>query len=305
MNEPFREALIEGLSRSPKSLSPKWFYDEAGSDLFEQITRLEEYYPTRTETALLRAIAPELAAEIPAGAVLVEFGSGASEKTRLLLDAAPQIQAYVPIDISRSALEAAAARLGADYPRLHIRPLEADFTQPTPPGALANGLSRVGFFPGSTIGNFAPAEAVAFLAAAREMLGPGATFIVGADLAKDEDTLVSAYDDAEGVTAAFNLNLLERANREAGADFHANAFMHRAVWDPAESRIEMHLVSLVSQAVRIGEQLFRFQEGETLHTENSYKFTVEGFGDLARRAGWTIGRKWVSPPPAFAVFLLR
>lgn len=305
MNEAFKAALVEALSRSPKSISPKWFYDEAGSELFEQITRLEEYYPTRTETALLRAIAPELAAETPDGAVLVEFGSGASEKTRLLLDAAPHISAYVPIDISPAALGAAAERINRAYPSLEVHPVVGDFTQPLNLDGLVDGRPRVGFFPGSTIGNFAPGPATDFLRAAKEMLGPEAAFVVGADLAKDEDTLVSAYDDAEGVTAEFNLNLLERANREAGADFRTDAFMHRAVWNVKQGRIEMHLVSIVDQTVALDGRRFEFAEGETLHTENSYKFTVEGFDALARRGGWTIGRKWVSPPPAFAVFLLR
>lgn len=305
MNEAFRDDLIEALSRSPKSISPKWFYDEAGSALFEEITALEEYYPTRTETALLRAIAQQLTAEIPDDAVLVEFGSGASAKTRVLLDAAPQISAYVPLDISVEALETAAGSIRDAYPELEVQPIAGDFTRPMTLPPLLDQRPRVGFFPGSTIGNFGPEAAREFLRQVRALLGEDAAFIVGADLVKDEDTLVSAYDDAEGVTAAFNLNLLERANREAGADFKPTAFMHRAIWDAAQSRIEMHLVSLIDQAVRIGGWHFRFEEGETLHTENSYKFTLDGFSALAAESGWTIGRRWVSPPPEFAVFLLR
>jgi len=305
LNEEFRDALQEALSRPQKSISPKWFYDGEGSALFEAITRLPEYYPTRTETALLERIAPEAAGEIPDGAVLVEYGSGASAKTRILLDAAPQIAAYVPIDISPAALAEAAASLKADYPRLIVRPVEGDFTREIDLPAELACRPRVGFFPGSTIGNFGPEGARRFLVEAKAQLGDGAELIVGVDLAKDEATLVAAYDDAAGVTAAFNLNLLARANREAGADFDLDAFEHRAVWNADESRIEMHLVSRRDQSVRVGGASFAFRAGESLHTENSYKFTVGGFEALAASAGWTTGRRWVSPPPEFAVILLR
>lgn len=304
-SDEFRDAMVEALSRPVKAISPKWFYDEAGSELFEQITELDEYYPTRTEAALLERIAPELSARIPAGAVLVEFGSGASAKTRILLDAAPQLSAYVPLDISAEALVAAAARINADYPGLEVHPVEGDFTQPmTLPDAVA-GRPRVGFFPGSTIGNFAPPAAAAFLRAVRVLLGDEATLIIGADIVKAEATLVAAYDDARGVTAAFNRNLLVRANRELGADFDLDAFTHRAIWNPADSRMEMHLVSLKPQVVRLDGRGFLFGEGETLHTENSYKFTREGFAALASAGGWRLGDDWISPPPEFAVFLLR
>lgn len=304
MNEEFRDAMVEALSRPVKSISPKWFYDEAGSDLFEQITALPEYYPTRTEAALLERIAPDLAAAIPDGAVLVEFGSGASAKTRILLDAAPQLSAYVPLDISREALAAAAASIKADYPALEVLPVVGDFTQSmTLPHAL-DGRPRVGFFPGSTIGNFGPRAAAAFLHSVRFLLGEGASMIIGADIAKDAATLVAAYDDAAGVTAAFNLNLLERANREIGSDFDRSAFTHRAVWNSGEGRIEMHLVSTRPQVVRIDGRAFLFEAGETLHTENSYKFTAAGFEALAASAGWKLGRSWITPPPEFAVFVL-
>ena len=303
-SDPFREAMIEALGRTPKSISPKWLYDERGSELFEAITRLAEYYPTRTETELLGKIAPELAAAMPADAVLIEFGSGASAKTKLLLDAAPQIGLYVPVDISSDALDSAAQRLRAAYPLLKIEPLATDFTKGLQLAPSLGDRPLVGFFPGSTIGNFAPAEARELLALLARQLGMGARMILGADLVKSESVMLRAYDDGDGVTAAFNLNLLARANRELQADFDLNAFAHRAVWNAGESRIEMHLVSLVRQAVRIAGHKFVFQQGETLHTENSCKFTVEGFCALAAEAGWRAQTTWLSDDAAFAVFLL-
>ncbi len=297
--------MIAALSRPVKSISPKWFYDEAGSELFEQITALDEYYPTRTEAALLASIAPELSAVIPDGAALVEFGSGASAKTRILLDAAPQLSAYVPMDISVEALDAAARSINADYPALDVWSVAGDFTHPIALPAQVEGRPRVGFFPGSTIGNFGPVGAQQFLGEVRALLGEGASMIIGADMVKDGQTLVAAYDDARGVTAAFNLNLLARANREIGADFDLDGFSHRAVWNAAESRMEMHLVSRSAQTVHIDGRTFYFAAGETLHTENSYKFTRAGFEALAASAGWRLGRSWVSPPPEFAVFVLN
>jgi len=301
----FAADVRAGLAKAQKSLPPKYFYDAEGSRLFEAICELEEYYPTRTELALMRAHAGELAAEIPDGAVLVEFGSGASLKTRVLLDAAPQVSAYVPVDISAEALNAAAASLARDYPKLTIAPLLEDFTRALKLPDVAAGRPVVGFFPGSTIGNFSPAEATAFLEGARRLLGPGASFLVGIDLVKPVDVLVAAYDDSLGVTAAFNRNLLARMNRELGGDFDLDAFTHRAIWNDAESRIEMHLQSQRDQEVRVAGDVVSFRKGETLHTENSCKFTVEGFGSLAKAAGWTLRREWVSATPAFAVVLLR
>ena len=299
----FRRDVLEGLGRTPKSLSPKWFYDARGSDLFEAICELPEYYPTRTETELLARIAPELAARIPKDAVLIEYGSGASAKTRLLLDAAPQLRAYAPIDISVSALEAAAAAIRRDYPALLVEPLARDFTASGEAPAVAAGRPRVGFFPGSTIGNFDPGEGVRLLAEAKALMGEGGLFILGADLVKEPAVLTAAYDDAARVTAAFNKNLLVRINRELGGDFDLAAFDHRAVWNAVDSRIEMHLVSRSAQTVRVGEVAFAFREGESLHTENSYKFTVEDITGMARRAGWRLIERWIAPPPAFAVFL--
>jgi len=296
---------IAGLSKVHKAMPPKHFYDAEGSDLFEAITELPEYYPTRTEVALLTAAAGEISGHVPDGAALVEFGSGASTKTRIVLDAAPQIAVYAPIDISASALEGAAQAIRADYPGLTVAPLRDDFTNALRLPAETEGRPVVGFFPGSTIGNFTPEEARAFLVSARRLLGEGAAFLVGIDLVKDPATLVAAYDDAQGVTAAFNKNLLGRINRELDGDFDLDAFAHRAVWNAAESRIEMHLVSLKDQVAHAAGHAFRFAEGETIHTENSYKFTIERIAALATAAGWKLEQRWVSEEPAFGMVLLR
>ena len=301
--EALKRDVWQGLARSPKSIPPKWFYDARGSDLFEAITDVPEYYPTRTETALLAKIAPEIAARIPKDAVLIEYGSGASAKTRLILDAAPQLAAYAPIDISESALDAAAASIRRDYPKLLVEPLARDFTVGSVAPAVANGRARVGFFPGSTIGNFDPAEAVRLLSEAHALVGEGGLFILGADLVKETAVLTAAYDDSAGVTAAFNKNLLTRINRDLGADFDLAAFDHRAVWNAVDSRMEMHLVSRTRQMVHVAGRAFEFAAGESLHTENSYKFTVEDVTGMARRAGWRLIERWIAPPPAFAVFL--
>jgi dimethylhistidine N-methyltransferase len=300
--EAFRFDVLTGLAGARRRLPAKWFYDAAGSALFERITELPEYYPTRQETALLTRIAPELAARIPAGATLVELGSGASVKTRLLLDAAPQLAAYAPVDISETAVAAAAAAIALDYPSLRVKPVTADFTRTW--GDVGEDGELVGFFPGSTIGNFTPDEAVELMRGVRERLGPRGLFIVGVDLAKDEETLAAAYNDADGVTAAFNLNLLARINRELGGDFDLGGFAHRAVWNRLEGRVEMHLESLRRQSVTVGKSRFAFVPGETIHTENSYKHTLDGFEALADRAGWRVEHAWTSPPPAVALFLL-
>jgi len=301
--DEFRRDVLKGLGRRPKSIPPKWFYDARGSALFEAITELPEYYPTRAETALLARIAPELAARIPDGAILIEYGSGASAKTRLILDAAPQLGAYAPIDISVSALEAAAAEIRRDYPSLIVEPLARDFTRSGAAPAAASGRRRVGFFPGSTIGNFDPEEAVRLLADARSLMGDDGFFILGADLVKEVPVMTAAYDDAAGVTAAFNKNLLARIDRELGGDFDLDGFDHLAVWNADDSRMEMHLVSRAQQIVHVGGRAFDFAAGERLHTENSYKFTVEDITGMARRAGWRLLGRWIGPPPAFAVFL--
>lgn len=300
----FEADVLAGLSRGQKSVPPKYFYDAPGSRLFEDICDLPEYYPTRTELALLAEVAPELSAYVPQGAALVEFGSGASLKTRQLLDHAPQIAVYTPIDISPSALEAAVESLSSDYPDLMLAPLLEDFTIALDLPDVAEGRAAFGFFPGSTIGNLLPEEAVEFLANARHLLGKGARFLIGADLVKAESVLVAAYDDVQGVTAAFNLNLLARMNRELGADFDVEAFAHRAVWNGPMSRIEMHLEALRDQSVRVAGRRFDFTAGETIHTENSHKFTPDQIARLAGQAGWALERQWVSGEPAFGLFLL-
>ncbi len=302
----FRDDVLEGLARPHKAIPPKWLYDERGSALFEEITRLPEYYPTRTETALLRDVAPEIGPLLPEGGVLVEFGSGSSTKTPLVLEAAPRLSAYAPIDISVDALAPAARVIAERFPHLEVIPVEGDFTGLAElPEALA-GRPTVGFFPGSTIGNFGPEDAAAFLRNARALLGPGALFLVGVDLAKSPEVLTAAYDDAQGVTAAFDLNLLTRINRELGGSFDLEIFRHRAVWNAAASRIEMRLESLVDQTVTVAERPFAFREGETIHTENSAKTTVEVFAARAAEAGWDMLREWRSPQPhAFALVLLR
>ena len=301
----FRRDLIAGLSRSPKVASPKWFYDAEGSRLFEEITRLPEYYPTRQEATLLRRVAPAWARRFGPGAVLVEFGSGASEKTRIVLDAAPDLAAYVPIDISADALDAAARRIAEAYPALRVAPQVGDFLHL---GALPAGIGEgrhVGFFPGSTIGNLEAEEAVAFLKAARSLLGDDALFVLGIDLVKEPAALIAAYDDASGVTAAFNRNLLVRANRELGADFDVDGFAHRAVWNAAASRMEMHLEATRDMAVRIDGQGFAFARGETIHTENSRKFTEDTVRSLAEASGWTMGAFETCADPAVALALLE
>jgi dimethylhistidine N-methyltransferase len=302
--EVFRADVVAGLSATPKAIPPKWFYDAAGSALFEAITELAEYYPTRAETALLTQIGPELAAVIPAGGVLVEFGSGASVKTRLLLDAAPQTSTYVPIDISETALDAAARQLRERYPRLTVLPKLHDFSGPDPLPDLPAG-PKVVFFPGSTIGNFTGAEAVSFLAGVARGLGRGGRLILGVDMVKEPAVLEAAYDDAEGVTAAFNKNLLARINRELDGDFDLASFDHEARWNAPRSRIEMHLVSRRAQIVRAAGRTFGFDAGETIHTENSHKFTGASIETLARESGWRVERRWIGPPPSVGLFLLE
>ncbi|WP_050808185.1 ergothioneine biosynthesis protein EgtB [Asticcacaulis biprosthecium] len=300
----FAADVVKGLSARQKTMSPKYFYDGAGSVLFEEICRLDEYYPTRTETDLLTKIARDLAADIPDDAVLVEFGSGASEKTRTLLEAAPQITAYVPIDISEDALRNATLRLKAGYPKLSVTPIVGDFTTEVDLPTALNGRPLVGFFPGSTIGNLTHAEAIAFLRTVRRMLAAGAQLILGADIVKDEATLIAAYDDGAGVTARFNKNLLVRINRELSGNFDIDAFDHLAVWNREHERVEMHLVSRTDQIVTAAGHAFSFKAGERLHTENSHKFTPSSLRRLAEASGWVLENQWISPKPEFGIFKL-
>ena len=299
----FAGDVIEDLAQHPKRLSPKYFYDATGSELFEQITRLPEYYPTRTELGILRARASEIAAIVPKGAALVEFGAGASTKVRLLLEHC-DLAAYVPVDISGDFLNAQADALRKDFPGLAIYPVAADFTTPFDLPAAVAGMPKVGFFPGSTLGNFEPHEACAFLRSAREILGRAARMIIGVDLEKNERVLYDAYNDAAGVTARFNLNVLARINRELGGNFDLSAFMHRSIYNRERHRIEMHLIARKAQTVRILGRSFSFRPGETIHTESSYKYSLERFGALARGSGWTVRKSWTDDEKMFSVHAL-
>ncbi len=303
LDTEFARDVVAGLSASPKTLPAKYFYDDHGSALFEQITVLPEYYPTRTELAILEERAAEIAALIPPGAALIEFGSGSTVKARIVLRAAA-VAAYVPVDISAGFLNSEAARLRHDLPHLRILPVAADFTKPFELPAAIRSRARVGFFPGSTIGNFEPPQAAAFLRHAGRLLGPGAHFIVGIDLVKDERVLEAAYDDAAGVTAAFNLNLLRRINRELGADFDLARFRHKAIYRRAQRRIEMHLEGRVTQNVLVCDRVIPFAAGETIHTESSYKYTVDSFRALAAQAGWSPAAVWTDPKGYFSLHAL-
>ncbi|WP_424627286.1 L-histidine N(alpha)-methyltransferase [Bradyrhizobium sp. SYSU BS000235] len=302
-NTTFAQDVIAGLTQQPKRLSPKYFYDEAGSRLFEQITLLPEYYPTRTELRILRDRGADIAAAIPPGAALVEFGAGATTKVRLLLNEST-FGAYVPVDISGDFLNGQAAALRRDYPNLAVYPVTADFTKPFALPDAVKDMPKVGFFPGSTIGNFDPHEACAFLRSAREILGEGAILIVGVDLEKDERVLHDAYNDTAGITGKFNLNVLVRINRELGGNFDLSAFTHRAIYNRERHRIEMHLVSLKSQTIRVLGRAVSFRAGESIHTESSYKYSIERFIALARDSGWGSRATWTDPSDMFSAHAL-
>jgi dimethylhistidine N-methyltransferase len=296
----FADAVLDGLSKPSKTLPCRFFYDARGSELFEEITRLPEYYPTRTEAAIFEAHA-EIVDGVPDGGVLVEFGSGSSVKTEILLRQLSRLGAYVSIDVSDSALKDATARLAAHFPTLDVRPIVGDFSYPV---ALPPDLAdhhKTGFFPGSTIGNLTPVEAGRLLRVFRSVLSPGGRLIVGVDLKKDARKLVLAYNDAAGVTAAFNLNLLVRINRELGGTFDLDAFRHDAIYNPREGRIEMHLESTRDQEVRVDGRRIRFRTGERIHTENSYKYSISQFQDLARSADWQPHRVWTDEGKLFSV----
>jgi L-histidine Nalpha-methyltransferase len=300
----FAADVTAGLSARPKTLLPKYFYDSLGSQLFEQITLLPEYYPTRTELKILSANARVLADLMPKDAALIEFGAGSAVKAKILLNAAPQIGAYVPVDISAEFLADEARRLERDIPRIDVLPVAADFTASFELPAAVRSRPRVGFFPGSTIGNFEPSQAVELLRQAARVLGPDALFIVGADRVKDERVLHAAYNDAAGVTAAFNLNLLVRINRELTGDFDLPAFRHFASYNQALARIEMHLESTCRQVAHVRNVAFSFAAGETIHTESSHKFTVDSFTALASKAGWAVSRVLSDEKEYFSVYVL-
>jgi dimethylhistidine N-methyltransferase len=301
VDHEFEVAVLDGLSRPQKTLPCRFFYDARGSELFEEITRLPEYYPTRTEAAILAESSRDMAEGVPDGSVLIEFGSGSSRKTELLLQELPRLGAYVMIDVSKSALDDAKSRLVVRFPALDVRAIVADFSYPVALPADLNDNHRAGFFPGSTIGNLNPVEAQRLLRVFRAVLSPGSRLIVGVDLKKDLSKLLPAYNDAAGITAAFNLNLLARINREITPAFDLDAFGHEAIYNSRDGRIEMHLVSLKDQDVVVGRRCFHFRHGETIHTENSYNDTVRQFQDLARAADWRPSRIWTDREGLFSV----
>jgi dimethylhistidine N-methyltransferase len=298
----FETDILAGLTATPKRALAKYFYDATGSQLFERITEAPEYYPTRSEMQILRDHAADIAKLIPAGSALVEFGSGSSKKARIVLRAARKLAAYVPVDICGEMVEQEAAELQPDFPQIKVLPVTADITLPFDLPAEAEAApKRVGFFPGSTIGNFEPHEAAAFLRNAAYILGAGATLIVGADLIKPAEVLNAAYNDKAGVTAKFNLNLLVRINRELGGTFKLNTFEHHAFFNRERSRIEMHLASLKRQKVKVAGETIEFRAGETIHTENSYKYSVESLGALARGVGWEPAGVWTDARNYFSI----
>ena len=301
----FLEDVLAGLGRAQKSIPPKYFYDERGSKLFEAICELPEYYPTRTEMAIMRAHIADMVEFVGPDAELIEFGSGAGVKTRILIEALrPPI--YVPVDIDGAMLRAASGKLAQLFPWLNITGMCADYSRALvlPQFVGVPIRKKAVFFPGSTIGNFTPEEALEFLQRTRGLAGTGGVMLVGVDLKKDKRVLDAAYDDAQGVTAQFNLNLLARINRELGGDFQPQRFAHRAFYDEAKGRIEMHLESLYAQFVRIAGRRFNFAPGETIHTEISCKYTVAEFSALAREAGFVTEKVWTDERQLFSVHAL-
>jgi len=300
----FLADCITGLSANPKTLSCKYLYDAKGSQLFEMICELPEYYQTRTEMALLRNAVMEIAARMDNNTALIEFGSGASVKTRILLNAGSKIATYVPIDICKEELDTSSEVIRKDYPDLAVKPIHADFTKPMALDPTLRQSSLLGFFPGSTIGNFEQSEAIEFLANARDLLGENSSLLLGVDLRKEIDVLIAAYDDAAGVTAAFNLNLLDRINSELDGNIKRDEFTHEARWNESKSRIEMHLVSRSVQTLAIGDRQFKMAEGESIHTENCHKFSLAQLDRMATAAGWEIENEWINDDPGFALIML-
>lgn len=305
LHDEFAAAVTDGFSVRAKHIPCRFLYDAKGSELFEKITRLDEYYPTRTEIGLLEKHAGEIAALAGEGCAAVEFGSGSSRKTDILLDHLDAVAAYIPIDISDDALSEAANRLRARYRELAVHPLHADFSQDITLPARYDDAPRLGFFPGSTIGNFEHDAAAGFLADAGDLLGEGSDLLIGVDLKKDIDVLLAAYDDAQGVTADFTLNLVHRMNRELGGNLDIGAFEHMAVYNEKLGRIEIYIVSRRDQEIEIAGRRFSLAEGERIHVENSHKFSVPQFQDLARAAGWRPERVWTDERDYFSLHYLR
>ena len=300
----FRDAVIRGLGAQPRRIPPKFFYDRRGSELFEAICRQPEYYLTRTELKILQNCAREVARLIGKDCVLIEFGSGASRKVRLLLETL-RPRAYAGVDISRNFLLESTRRLARDYPWLEVHAVCADLCEPLAFSSLPEEAPRLGFYPGSSIGNFEPEAARDFLAGLRTVLGLGGALLIGVDLKKDEQILTAAYNDANGVTALFNLNLLQRLQRELRASVNVTAFRHQAFYNPQDGRIEMHLVSTRPQYLRLDDIRFEFAEGESIHTENSYKYSLNEFQSLAGDAGYEVIKTWTDPDQLFSVHYLE
>lgn len=300
----FRRDILAGLARSPKATPPIWFYDRRGSELFEDITDLPEYYPTRTETALLAGHGDDFAAAIGPGRAVVEFGAGSARKTPHLLRAINPA-AYVPIDISGDFLRTSSAELASAFPGLPVLPLVGDFTGTLALPDAIDGLPRLGFFPGSTIGNSEPDTAVDLLRAMRRLLGDAAMLLIGMDRIKDRDRLIAAYDDEAGVTAAFNRNLLVRINRELEGDLPVEAFAHRAIWNDEKARIEMHLEATEPLHFHVAGQCFHMKAGETIHTESSHKYGARDERLLLRAGGWEPTAEWMDPDGLFALVLAK
>lgn len=308
----FERDVLCGLAQRRKSIPSKWLYDEQGSELFEAITQLDEYDLTRRETQVLEHCAAPIAEEAGPQATVIELGSGSSRKTSLLLDALAAPRAYLPIDISAQFLGQSVAALRQRHPGLRILPIAADFTrlEALPELALLDDEAgrrgrRIVFFPGSTLGNFMPDDAVALLRRIARLAGPEALLVIGADSTRDPALLIPAYDDRQGVTAAFNLNLLRRINRELDGNFSLDAFRHEARFDAAQQRVEMHLVSVYTQRVMVRGQPFMFAMGESIHTENSYKYSLPRFQQLAAQAGWSHRQRWVDAQSRFAIHVLE
>lgn len=297
----FQHAVLDGLSRPQKSLPSRFFYDARGSELFERITGLPEYYPTRVETGLLAAHAASMTRGLPGDGALVEFGSGSSRKTELLLRELPRDATYAPIDVSPAALEAARRRLARRFPGLQVLPIVGDFSELARLPVALRRRPKLGFFPGSTIGNFSPVDASLLLRRFRDLLAPDGRLVIGVDLKKDSRVLERAYNDGAGVTAKFNLNLLARINREIAPVLDLDAFEHKAFYDAREGRIEMHLVSRCDQSFEIAGRRFFLKSGETIHTENSYKYGVSQFRALAQSAGWAPSQVWIDSDGLFSI----
>ena len=301
----FRTALIEGLSGRQKSIPCKFLYDERGSELFEQICELEEYYPTRTELGIMEEYVDEMAARIGSRARIVEFGAGSGRKTRLLLGALDEAATYMPIEISTSALRQCAESLQGEFPDLEIVPICGDYTEELNlPDPRENVGRTAAYFPGSTIGNFEPDDAVDFLSRIADLCRPDGGLLIGVDLFKSADVIEPAYNDSEGVTEEFTSNLLRRANREAGADFDLEDFEHRAIFNENEGRVEIYQVSQRDQTVHIGDHAFHFDSGEAILTEHSYKYAPERFRSVAEAAGFEVGEVWTDDDELFSVWHL-